>query len=469
MARENTRIALRTGLLVATCMTASPALAQDSSVEDRLERLEAMVEGLIERLDAQQGATQQQQTAMQAQQNEMREQAAAVLAATQDLEARQAELAAQIAVPKGQEDRGFRVGKTTVSYAGYVKLDAITQRTSGGQLPSGSLLRDFLIPVAIPVDGEPSGFDTDFSARQTRFLFKTATDVGEEHTLNSHIELDFNVTEGGDERISNSFTPRIRQAFITYDNWLFGQAWSTFMDVGALPDSLDFIGVTPGTPFDRQPLIRWTKGGLQLAIEQPETTVTTPTGARLAPGDDSLPDLVAKYNFTGDWGRVSAAGILRNLRVTDDDFGTGTDNALGYGVTVSGKLNLSDRDDLRFSATVGEGLGRYIGLNIVNDAAIDADGNLDPIATYSGFAAYRHQWSDKLRSNIAGAYFRADNPVLLTTDQVTDESWNAFVNLIWSPVEPLDIGVELLYAERQLEDGQSGNLQRLQFSTRYNF
>lgn len=469
MARENTRIALRTGLLVATCMTASPALAQDSSVEDRLERLEAMVEGLIERLDAQQGATQQQQTAMQAQQNEMREQAAAVLAATQDLEARQAELAAQIAVPKGQEDRGFRVGKTTVSYAGYVKLDAITQRTSGGQLPSGSLLRDFLIPVAIPVGGEPSGFDTDFSARQTRFLFKTATDVGEEHTLNSHIELDFNVTEGGDERISNSFTPRIRQAFITYDNWLFGQAWSTFMDVGALPDSLDFIGVTPGTPFDRQPLIRWTKGGLQLAIEQPETTVTTPTGARLAPGDDSLPDLVAKYNFTGDWGRVSAAGILRNLRVTDDDFGAGTDNALGYGVTVSGKLNLSDRDDLRFSATVGEGLGRYIGLNIVNDAAIDADGNLDPIATYSGFAAYRHQWSDKLRSNIAGGYFRADNPVLLTTDQVTDESWNAFVNLIWSPVEPLDIGVELLYAERQLEDGQSGNLQRLQFSTRYNF
>lgn len=127
------------------------------------------------------------------------------------------------------------------------------------------------------------------------------------------------------------------------------------------------------------------------------------------------------------------------------------------------------RDDFRFSASAGEGLGRYIGVNIVNDAAIDNNGNLDPIATYAGFGALRHLWSDSLRSNIGGAYFKADNPVMFTTDQVSDESWNGFVNLIWSPVPPLDFGVELLYAERTLEDGRSGNLQRVQFSTRYNF
>ncbi len=462
MSRIYTKTVLRAGLLAATCLTASPALAQESSVEDRLDRLEVLVEGLIERLDQQQGVN-------EAQQNEMREQSAALLEATQDLQTRQVELSEQIAVPQQAQDEGSNIGKTTFTYAGYVKLDAISQRTSGGQLPTGSILRDFLIPVAIPVGGEASGFDTDFSARQTRFLFKTATDVGTQHTLNSHIELDFNVTEGGDERISNSFTPRIRQAFITYDNWLFGQAWSTFMDVGALPDSLDFIGVTPGTPFDRQPLIRWTKGGLQLAIEQPETTVTTPEGARIEPGDDTLPDFVAKYNFVRDWGRLSAAGIVRTLKISDDDFGTGEDTALGYGVALSGKINVGPRDDFRFSASAGDGLGRYIGLNIVNDAALDAEGNLDPITTYAGFGAFRHLWSDQLRSNIGAAYFKADNPVLLTTDQVTDESWNAFGNLIWTPVDPLDIGIELMYAERALEDGRSGNLQRVQVSTRYNF
>ncbi|MFN4019496.1 MAG: DcaP family trimeric outer membrane transporter [Erythrobacter sp.] len=460
---------LRAALLAASVLTATPALAQQPSVEARLERLEQLVEGLIARLDAEVKADTAEEAALRAEQEAMRAQSAALLAATRDLKDRQAELAQQIAVPKSQEDKGFRIGKTTVAYAGYVKLDTMVQRTSGGQLPDNSIGRDFLIPALIPVGGSASGYDTDFSARQTRFILKTATDVGAAHTLNSHIELDFNVTDGGDERISNSYVPRLRQAFITYDNWLFGQAWSTFQNVGALPDSLDFIGVTPGTVFVRQPQIRWSKNGWQLALEQPETAVTSRTGGRVLTGDDTIPDVVARYNLTRPWGSLSAAGIVRSLRITNDDFGTGSDSAMGYGLSLAGKIKVGERDDLRFMATAGDGLGRYIGLNIVNDAALDTAGKLDPIFTWSGFAAYQHHWGGRLRSTVAGSYFKADNPVLLTTRQVTDESWNALANLIWNPVDPLDIGIELLHAERTLEDGRSGDLRRVMLSTRYNF
>lgn len=466
MLRTTLRVAIRSSLLAATCLTASPLLAQEASVEERLDRLEAMVGDLIERMDAQEGAQSEHQTAMRAQ---MREQSEALLAATQDLKSEQAELAEQVAANEEEDAKGFRVGNTRIAFDGYVKFDVISQRFSGGDVADGSIVRDFLIPGAIPVGGDPSGFDTDFNARQTRFIFKTETDVGTEHDLKSHIELDFMVTPGGDERISNSYVPRLRQAYISYDNWLFGQTWSTFQNVGALPDSLDFIGATPGTVFDRQPMIRYTNGGLQLALEQPETTVTSSTGGRVLAGDDTVPDIVARYNLTGEWGSFTAAGIARTLRITDDDFGSGTDSALGYGVSLSGKIKIGAKDDIRFMATAGDGLGRYIGLNIVNDAAIDANGDLDPIFTYSGFAAYRHFWSDDVRSTVSASYFKADNPVLLTTDQVTDESWNALANIIWSPVDPLDIGIELMYAERILEDGRSGNLQRVQISTRYNF
>ena len=206
-----------------------------------------------------------------------------------------------------------------------------------------------------------------------------------------------------------------------------------------------------------------------LAAEQPETTVTASNGARVLPGDDTIPVIVARYNFTGDWGSLTAAGILRNLRIADDDFGTGSDSALGYGLSVSGRVQLGERDDFRFMGTAGDGLGRYIGLNIVNDAAVDANGDLDPIFTYSGFGAFRHQWSDQLRSSVAGSYFKADNPVLLTSGAVTDESWNVLANLIYSPVRPIDIGIEYMYAERTTEDGQSGNLQKVQVSTKYSF
>ncbi|MGB3377935.1 MAG: DcaP family trimeric outer membrane transporter, partial [Allopontixanthobacter sediminis] len=180
------------------------------------------------------------------------------------------------------------------------------------------------------------------------------------------------------------------------------------------------------------------------------------------------PDIVLRYNYGGDWGSLTAAGIVRTLNVADDDFGM-EDSALGYGLSLSGQIKIGERDDLRFMGTAGDGLGRYIGLNIVNDAAVDLNGNLDPIFTYSGFAAYRHFWTSDLRSTIAGSYFRADNPVMLTGNQVTDESWNGFVNLVWSPVSRLDLGIEYMYAERTLEDGRSGDLQKIQVSSRFSF
>lgn len=452
------RALFRAGLLAATAMTAMPATAQESSVDQRLDRLETLVEGLIERIDRQEGRITEQDALIA---TETRR----AIAETRDVAARTDAMEAQMAEAEEESGLGFSVGGTRVSFGGYVKVDAVTQRTSGGQIPGGSILRDFLIPAAIPVGGPASGFDTDFNARQTRFFFDTVTEVGDDHTLSSHIELDFQVTDGGDERISNSYAPRVRQAYITYDNWLLGQAWSTFQNVGALPDTLDFIGTTPGTVFVRQPMVRYTNGGLQIAVEQPETTVTAPDGSRVLPGDDTLPDIVARYNFNG----LAIAGILRTLRVSDDDFGLGTDSALGYGVSVSGRVPLGPRDDFRFMATVGDGLGRYIGLNIVNDAAITPEGDLDPIFTYSGFAAFRHVWSDELRSTVAGSYFRADNPVALTGLGVTDEVWNAMGNIIYSPVPPLDLGVEYMYARRELESGLSGNLQRVQLSAKYRF
>ncbi len=56
----------------------------------------------------------------------------------------------------------------------------------------------------------------------------------------------------GDERVSNSYAPRVRHAFFTYNNWLFGQTWMTFFNVGALPENLDFVGPAESTVFGRQ-------------------------------------------------------------------------------------------------------------------------------------------------------------------------------------------------------------------------
>ncbi|MEO1046583.1 MAG: DcaP family trimeric outer membrane transporter [Pseudomonadota bacterium] len=449
-------------------MTPTVAQAQDSDIEERLDRLEALVGALIERMDEKEVASQEDREVMEEAKKAV-EETRELAERTDAVEQGIIEVNDKLIANRNDGRDGFAIGNTQVTYGGYVKMDAISERTSGGTVPSSSIARDFLIPGLIPVGGQASGFDTDFNIRQTRFFFKTATDVGDDHKLSSVIELDFMVTAGGNERISNSFIPRVRQAFITYDEWLLGQTWSTFQDVGALPETLDFIGVTPGTTFDRQPLIRYTKGGLQIAVEQPETTITSPTGARVIGNDDTLPDFVLRYNYTQDWGRLTIAGIARTLSVGPDVFNLPSDSAFGYGISLSGKINIGERDDLRFMGTYGDGVGRYIGLNIVNDAAVRPDGTLEPIRTYSGFAAYRHFWTDTIRTTIAGSYFKADNPINLTTDGVTDQSWNAFINLVYSPVPPLNLGIEYLIADRELENGLSGNLQKIQVSAQYSF
>ncbi|MEL7017783.1 MAG: CocE/NonD family hydrolase, partial [Pseudomonadota bacterium] len=170
----------------------------------------------------------------------------------------------------------------------------------------GNSKSNWYIKWGLDMGGTGDGPDFDFNPRETRFIFAVDTNRGG-HDIGGLIDLNFQVTSDGNERVSNSFTPRMRQAYITIDNWLLGQAWSTFQDVSALPDSLDFIGPTEGTVFIRQPMIRYTKGPFQIASEQPETEVTGPNGGRLLPGDDVAPDVVARYNMKCDWGHFTLA------------------------------------------------------------------------------------------------------------------------------------------------------------------
>lgn len=183
--------------------------------------------------------------------------------------------------------------------------------TSDGSIATG-IGRDFYVPSLIPVGGASESAKWDMHARQSRFFLTSDTMLENGKKISGRFEFDMMATTIGDQRVSNGYAPEIRHAFIAYDGWLFGQTWSTFMDVNALPDSLDFVGTTDGTIFVRQAQIRYTTGGFQFAIENPETTVTPFNGGtRLVTDDNSTPDLVARYNHTADW----AASLSRPCHV----------------------------------------------------------------------------------------------------------------------------------------------------------
>ncbi|MDX1569606.1 MAG: DcaP family trimeric outer membrane transporter [Xanthomonadales bacterium] len=355
-----------------------------------------------------------------------------------------------------------------ITFGGYLKSDFILSDYSGGQIPSGSIGRDFYVPGTLPVGGADEDVHADFHARETRLFLKAQKTLENGSTLGAYVEGDFLVTGGGNERVSNSYSPRMRHAFVSYEGWLAGQTWTTFQNVGALAENLDFVGPAEGTVFGRQVMVRYTGGPWQFAIENPETTVTPfGGGARIASDDGNLPDFVARYEARGDWGNFVVTGLLRQLAYEDPALGI-DDTETSIGLSLSGKMPVG-RDDFRWMLTAGQGLGRYVGLNTANGAVLTETGELEAIDSISGFASYRHLWSDQWRSNATLSFIDVDNDIALTGAGVTAEARSLHLNLIYNPLPGFDLGVEYIYAERELESGADGDMNRLQFSTRFAF
>ena len=358
-----------------------------------------------------------------------------------------------------------KVGDTTVKVGGYVKLDAIMSNYSDGSLGAGNLGRDFYVPSLTPVGGESANNTMDMHAKQTRFNLGTTTTIGE-HTLKTFIELDFQVTPNGNERVSNSYSPRLRHAFLSYDKWLFGQTWSTFQNVGALPETVDFIGNTDFGIFVRQAQVRYTTGNFQFAVENPETTVTPfEGGGRIVTDQNPLPDFVGRYNHTAGDLSLSAAVLARQLAYNN----TVTDSSTSsIGFSLSGKWKIGE-DDIRFGVNTGSGMGRYIGLNVANGAVMDDNGDLEAINSTAFYAAYRHLWNSEWRSNISYSTISIDNDTDLTGTAVTDMTDSLRVNLLYSPVKSLSLGGEYTLANRELASGADGSMNRLQFMAKLAF
>jgi hypothetical protein len=352
---------------------------------------------------------------------------------------------------------------------GFVKADALFTNTSDGEIPDSTVGRDFYVPSTIPIGGADESTDLNAHVKQSRVNFGTDTILEGGDKLSTRFEIDFFGSITGDQRISNTYAPVLRHAYVTWREWLVGQTWSNFMDVATLPEAVDFIGPTDGTTFVRQPQVRWTKGGFSISAENRETTILPydalgVAGARIISDDGMMPDLTARYAWKGKWGHVALAGLVREL---EHETATIDDSSWAGSLSLSGKFNIG-RDDIRWMALYGN-LGRYVGLNFATDAVLDANGNIDSLDGYAGFIAYRHMWTDKLRSTFSYALQEYDYDSILGNSSANKSSDSWTVNLFYSPLPKLDVGAEYRSATAERENGAEGDLDRFQLTTKYSF
>ena len=357
------------------------------------------------------------------------------------------------------------IGDTRIKFGGYAKADFIYDDNGYGA--------DFVNFSSIPLDGSSAeDRDGDFHAhaRQTRLNVSsvTPTSIGD---VKVFAEIDFFGTRGS-ELITNNHAPELRQAYGQVGGVLAGQAWTNFVDLAAWPDSLDFRGIA-GTTVMRQTQLRYSgelDDGLTYAVslENPNSDFRN-GGGNTVVTDEQFPDLVGAITKKGDWGHASLRGVAREIAIQDQTLGQ-EESEFAYGLSLTSKLNVGEKDNFKFRVTYGDGIGRYLYDVATNGqgAAYD-NGELKTQEAWGGYAAYQHHWTDTLRSNIMGGYVHVDNETDLIGTAFNQEMWSGHLKLIWKPVKNYQVGVEYIHAERELDSGTEGDVDRIQASFIYNF
>lgn len=359
-------------------------------------------------------------------------------------------------LPPGENDLdGFFLvgdGPTWLRLGGSARLHAMYDSDDAG-------VRDLLITSAIPVGAQSGQGSYHMHARSTRFTLEARrpTDHG---WLRFVLQNDFEGSGG-------SYGYNLLHAWGQLGNTYAGYGFSAFLDLDSAPDTLDVAG--PGAmPFARVASVRRyvpLRNGNQLvfAAEHESAQVSADSGSVR----DAMPNLVFAARHEGESGHVQAGALLRLLAWRDP---ASRDEVLAGGVTVSGAWAAASGDYLTWGGVAGRGIAAYVGDlgGIGLDAVVNGDGSLEPLDEWGGWVGYGHPWSGAWRSTVAYGRLYLQRDETLATEAFRRSDYLA-ANLIYAPSRTWSWGLELSWGKLQRQDGETGDVLRLQSSLRYDF
>jgi predicted porin len=269
----------------------------------------------------------------------------------------------------------------------------------------------------------------------------------------------------------SNFDWRVRHLYAQIGGLTFGQTWSAFYDPSAAPDMLNNLG-TLG--YRLRPQIRYTFPSrnehfhLTMAVESNPTEYLygafwTTQGTL----SSRLPDFLVQARWEAEKGHLQLAGVLRDLHYASR-VGDNEQDTLGYGLSLSGALHLTQRDHLMAGLMAGNGINGYFS-GISNDSAtLNNDDTIDMQQAWSAFIGYQHLWNDKLRSQISWRHDSIEKN-LDRWNSPSTEGDTLQANLIWAVNAQLHAGFEYQYSLLNETTARDQEDHSLMFSLMYRF
>ncbi len=292
----------------------------------------------------------------------------------------------------------------------------------------------------------------------TRFglNFKTPTAVGD---VGGKLEMDFFGAATRDQF-------RIRHAYLTFDKWLIGQTWSTFIAPEYYPETID-AGTFVGSALLRSPLVRYSDNltantSFAVSVEDPKYTAATDPDNKMR-----LPALVGRLNHK------FANGSILSGRSFVAEKRTNNDSEWAWGVGLGGKYQITPDTLLKADYYHVKGDGRFL-LWSNSGYAIDDQNNMHSNEFDTVSLGITHQFTPQIRSTLGYGYMKAkdDNrfaELQRTSTTQNKQLWQGWVNALYNPYKPITLGIEYVYGERETFDNRNGIDNRFNMIASYDF
>lgn len=295
------------------------------------------------------------------------------------------------------------------------------------------------------------------TAKTTRIGLDFNTPVGDAK-VGGKVEVDF-AGNGVNENL------RIRHAYLTYNNWLFGQTTSNFLSSHA-PEMIDFA-TNLGGGTTRIPQVRYAYNlapttKLLVAAEEGNSAGVKDTTAIKY----SLPVLTGKVtqSYAGGKGNASARVLVENYK--DNNI---RKDKTGWGIGVGTDFKVADPLKLFADASYVVGNSNY--LYGSNSAYSVVNGDIEQNEFTAVQVGGTYKILPNLRSTLAyGALFADNGTDFAKANQSANEKvQQAWLNVIYSPAKPIDLGIEYINGKRETFAGQSYKDNRVGLMAKYNF
>ncbi len=434
-------------ILAAACAAASGTLFANTptSTEQRINLLETELQKLKAELQAQK----QTQTGLQVKQAKIEENV-------------EKKITAETAKPIAPS---WVTWTDNVKVYGIARLDATVDFKSSPDSGGRTTSSIYRTPFENDKRANHSRSDASINASRLGVYFNSP-----DKAVTGNVEADFFDSSNmgtGDGKF------RIRHAYFTYKDWTFGQTWSLMSNMETRTESVDYTQFM-GTSYTRTPQVRYDwkidqHHDLKVALEH--------TGSRVS----AFPSLTGRYTFKQGPLIALAQGFVNEKSV---DVAKDTVKKVSWGAGAGLKYQLDPQQSVQanYQYIVGDqkfmpyttqsGLANATALNAAGDFSLDQDKtDLLMNKLHSFNIGYSYKFNDQWRSNLSASLFEYDdNTEYAKLNQDANKRLTDYAaNVFYSPAEQIDIGLEYHQGKREVFDGRTADVSRLNFVSMYKF